>query len=32
MQADATIKSTYMRIFIRNKHPEEPKGAVNHAD
>ena len=32
MQADGTIKSTYMRIFIRNKHPEEPKGAVNHAD
>ena len=22
----------YDRIVIRNKHPEEPKGAVNHAD
>ena len=22
----------YHRIVIRNKHPEEPKGAVNHAD
>ena len=32
MQVDGTIKSTYMRIFIRNKHPEEPKGAVSNAD
>ena len=24
-QNDGTLKSTYMRIFIRNRHPEQPK-------
>ena len=25
-------KVVFSRLIIRNKHPEEPKGAVNHAD
>ena len=29
---DGIAHTVYDRLFIRNKHPEEPKGAVNHAD
>jgi len=29
---DGTYRKMYDRFVIRNKHPEEPKGAVNHAD
>ena len=29
---DGVAHTVYDRLFIRNKHPEEPKGAVNHAD
>ena len=26
------VQATYPRIFVRNKHPEQPKGVVSHAD
>ena len=29
---DGIAHTVYDRLFIINKHPEEPKGAVNHAD
>ena len=29
---DGVAHTVYDRLFIRNKHPEEPKGAINHAD
>ncbi len=28
---DEIVHSTYARIFIRNKHPEKPKGGINNA-